>query len=77
MAAAAFAWPPIAVYTNRMAGSTVNMENFFPTPQKSIGKILVVAFFAVQLIAVGNGEDVFVFSRVMLSVVMAFPAMNF
>ena len=77
MAAVAFARPPIAVYTNRMAGSTVDMENVLPILQKSIGKILVVAVYAVQLLAVGNGDDVFVSSRVMFIVVMAFPAGNF
>ena len=77
MAAVAFARPPLAVYTNRMASSTVSMEDVFPFLQKRIGKILVVAVFAVQLLAVGNGEDVFVSSRVMFIVVMAFPTGNF
>ena len=55
MTAVTFARPPITVYTDRMAGFTVGMENVFSILQKSIGKILVVAVFAAQLLAVVNG----------------------
>ena len=77
MTAVTFARPSIAVYTDRMAGFTVGMENVFSVLQKSIGKILVVAVSAVQLLAVGNSEDLLVTSRFMFIVVMAFPAGNF
>ena len=77
MAAVTIARPPIAVYTNRMTGFAVGMENVFPVLEKSIRKIFVVTVYAMQLLAVGKGEDVYVSSRVMLIVVMAFPAGNF
>ena len=77
MASVTFARPPIAVYTNRMTGFAVGMENVFPVLEKSIRKIFVVTVYAMQLLAVGKGEDVYVSSWFMFIVVMAFPAGNF
>ena len=77
MTAITIAWPPVAVYTNGMTGFAVGMENIFPVLEKSIGKILVVTVYAMQLLAVGKGEDIHVSSRVMVFVVMAFSTGNF
>jgi hypothetical protein len=77
MAAVASARPPDAVYADRMARLAVGMEQVFPVLQVGILKILVVAVDAVQLLAVGNGEDVFFTSHFVFIVVMAFPARNF
>ena len=46
MAAVTIARPPVAVYTNRMTGLAVGMENVFTILKKSVGKILVVAVYA-------------------------------
>ena len=77
MAAGTIARPPVTVYTDRMTGFAVGMENVFPSLEKSIRKIFVVTVYAMQLLAVGKGEDVYVSSRDMFIVVMAFPAGNF
>jgi hypothetical protein len=53
----AFARPSVTLEANGMAGLAVDMENFFPALQKSIGEILVVAVVTVQQVGVGNVED--------------------
>ena len=76
MATITIARPPITFYTNRMTGFAIGMKNIFPLLEKSIGKIFVVTVYAMQLLAVGKGEDVYISSRVMFLVMMAFPAGN-
>ena len=63
MTAITLARPSNAIQPNCMADSTVGMENIFPILIIRVNKIFVVTITAMEQLAVGNGENVFFFSR--------------